>query len=122
MIYLIKLNELPQIHLYNQAIVAKMRVYNECMMLEKIDPRETNRALLGAARQPVRKLPFRLNEIPFYDTSFMCDPITGQSLDPADDSDQEDWDAPLRRTANVSTHIIQSSNTPSGFNAKQYER
>lgn len=92
-------------------------------MLEKIDPRETNPALLGAVRQPVRKLPFRLSEIPFYDTTYMCDPITGQSLaDIGDDSDQEDWDAPLRRTANISSHIIDSSSPSSGFNANKYQR
>lgn len=91
------------------------------MALEKVDKRETNPSLLGAARQPVRKLPFRLNEIPFYDTQYMCDPITGQSLD-LDDSDQEDWDAPLRRTVNVSSHIINASTASSGLNANKYQR
>lgn len=98
-----------------------MKEYNECMALEKVDPRETNPSLLGSARQPVRKLPFRLNEIPFYDTMYMCDPLTGQSLD-SDDSDQEDWDAPLRRTVNVSSHIINASTESSEFNANNYER
>lgn len=92
------------------------------MVLEKIDPRETNPALLGSSRQPVRKLPFRLDEIPFYDTNYMCDPVTGQALEPADDSENEDWDAPLRRTANISSHIINSSNASSGFNANKYQR
>lgn len=91
------------------------------MALEKIDPRETNPGLLGAVPQPVRKLPFRLNEIPFYDTTYMCDPATGQSLDP-EDSDQEDWDAPLRRTTNISLHIINSSSPTGQFNANKYQR
>lgn len=92
------------------------------MVLEKVDPRETNPALLGSLRQPVRKLPFRLNEIPFYDTMYMCDPVTGQSLDLGDDSDQEDWDAPLRRTVNVSSHIIDASTPTSDLNADKYQR
>lgn len=94
------------------------------MLLEKVDPQETNPALLGSIRQPVRKLPFRLNEIPFYDTNYMCDPVTGGSLDVADESDQDDWDAPLRRTINISSHITNASNTSSSscFNAEKYER
>lgn len=92
------------------------------MVLEKIDPRETNPALLGSAPQPVRKLPFRLNEIPFYDTMYMCDPVTGQSLDMGDESDQEDWDAPLRRTVNVSSHITDASSVSSAYNVNKYQR
>lgn len=109
-----------QIHLYNQAVVSKIRTYNELMGLEKVDPRETNKALLGAIPQPVRKLPFRLSEIPFYDTTYMCDPTTG--AENGDDSDNEDWDAPLRRTVNISSHIINSSSPASGLNANKYQR
>lgn len=111
-----------QIHLYNQAVVSKIRTYNELIELEKVNPRESNPALLGAIPQPVRKLPFRLSEIPFYDTTYMCDPSTGGDL--GEDSDNEDWDAPLRRTANISSHIINasSSKSSSGFNANKYER
>lgn len=92
------------------------------MAMEKIDPNETNPKLLGSAQLPVRKLPFRLNEMPFYDTNFMCDPLTGAALDPGDDSDNEEWDAPLRRTVNISTHILNSSSAPSVLNANKYQR
>lgn len=90
--------------------------------MEKVNPRESNPALLGAIPQPVRKLPFRLSEIPFYDTTYMCDPSTGGDF--GDDSDNEDWDAPLRRTANISSHIINasSSTSSSGINANKYQR
>lgn len=92
------------------------------MELEKIDPRETNAALLGSIPQPVRKLPFRLCEIPFYDTNYMCDPLTGTSIDDPD-SDQEDWDAPLRRTPNISLHIMEhSSNQSLNLNVDKYQR
>lgn len=109
--------------MYNQAVVGQVKQLNECMGLEKIDPRETNAALLGSIRQPVRKLPFRLSEIPFYDTNFMCDPLTGSAIDADADSDQEDWDAPLRRTPNISLHIMeQSSYQSSNLNANKYQR
>lgn len=103
-------------------MVGKIKPLNELMPLEKIDPKETNPKLLGSAQQPVRKLPFRLNEIPFYDTNFMCDPLTGATLDLGDDSDNEEWDAPLRRTVNISTHILNSSSAPSGSNENKYQR
>lgn len=111
-----------KIHLYNQAVVGKIKPLNELLELEKIDPRETNPKLLGYAQLPVRKLPFRLNEIPFYDTNFMCDPLTDASLNLGDDSDNEEWDAPLRRTVNISTHISNSSSVPSDLNANKYQR
>lgn len=101
-------------------MVGKIKPLNELMAMDKIDPRETNAKLLGSAQMPVRKLPFRLNEIPFYDTNFMCDPLTGSALD--DDSENEEWDAPLRRTVNISTHILNSSASPSGYNANSYQR
>lgn len=103
-------------------MVGKIKPLNELMGLDKIDPRETNAKLLGSAQMPVRKLPFRLNEIPFYDTTFMCDPLTGAALDLGDDTDNEEWDAPLRRTVNVSTHILNSSAAVSGLNANKYQR
>lgn len=80
------------------------------MLLEKVDPKEINPALLGPLRQVVNKLPFRLNEIPYYDTSYMCDPMSGFVPDVFDaDSEHESWDAPLRRSNNVSSQIIKST-------------
>lgn len=89
-----------------------MKTANNYLLLEKIDPQETNPALLGPLRPAVSKLPFRLNEIPFFDTSYMCDPLTGNVLTVLDaDSDNEEWDAPLRRTINVSSHILTASHS-----------
>lgn len=96
------------------------------MVLDKIDEREKNPSLLGSVRLAVRRLPFRLDEIPFYDTSYMCDPMNGQANSaPDEDSDQEDWDAPLRRTMNISSHILNSSSLPTidtEVNSTNYER
>lgn len=84
--------------------------------MEKIDSNETNPALLGPLRPSVNKLPFRLNEIPFFDTSYMCDPLTGNVVKVLnEDSDQDNWDAPLQRTANVSSQIINSTHSSQDF-------
>lgn len=92
-----------------------MKTINKCLLLEKIDQHETNPALLGPLRPAVSKLPFRLNEIPFFDTSYMCDPLTGQVLTVIDaDSDNEEWDAPLRRSVNISSHILTASHSFDG--------
>lgn len=106
-----------QIHIYNQAVVSSLKANNECLLLEKVDSNETNPALLGPVPQAVKKLPFRLDEIPFFDTSYMCDPLTGNVVSLLDeDSDQEEWDAPLRRTINVSSQILNATqNNPQSF-------
>lgn len=95
------------------------------MELSKVDAKETNASLLGTVRQTVRKIPFSLDELSFFDTSYMCDPLTGKSLTtPDDDSDQEDWDAPLRRSVNVSSHILNSQRSPNrtSANLQSYDR
>lgn len=80
------------------------------MLLEKIDGKETNPALLGPLRQVVNKLPFRLDEIPFFDTTYMCDPLSGFVPDHLDtSSEHESWDAPLRRSNNISSQILKST-------------
>lgn len=86
-----------------------LKAINKCLTLDKVNPKETNPALLGPLRPAVNKLPFRLTEIPFFDTSYMCDPLTGQVVSVQDMDSDEEWDAPLRRTMNVSSHIMTSS-------------
>lgn len=49
-------------------------------------------------------MPFRIDEIPYFDTKFMCD--TSQlSNFTHNEEDAEPWDAPLRRRTNLSSHI-----------------
>lgn len=107
--------------------MSRIKPTNVAMDLDKIDSRETNPALLGPMKQPVRKLPFRLSDLEFYDSTYICDPLTGKGLPTFDDdgSDNEDWDAPLRRTKNVSSHIINTSRSPSRLNPhtdEEYQR
>ena len=55
-------------------------------------------------RRAVWKIPFRLDEIPYFDTKFLCD-TTQITNFTAYEEESEAWDAPLRRRKNVSTHI-----------------
>jgi len=95
--------------MFNQAIVFGLSKCSNCVISERIDPGETNKALLGVVRQPVWKIPFRLDEIPFFDTTYLCDPLQKGFISTDDrDSDTESWDAPLRRRATISAKITSS--------------
>lgn len=75
--------------------------------MEKIDPHDNNPVTLGSMLPAVRKLPFRLSDIPFFDTTYMCDPTHPNHHKIIEDD--ESWDAPFRRTGNVSSHITNST-------------
>lgn len=49
-------------------------------------------------------MPFRLDEIPFFNTSMMCEPADLTCFTSFEE-EHEPWDAPLRRRNNVSSHI-----------------
>ncbi|XP_058062557.1 neither inactivation nor afterpotential protein C [Anopheles bellator] len=102
-------NVSQQVHIYNQRVVAGFATNSNCIMLEKIDPNQRNPALLGPHKPAVWKLRFRFDDIPFFDTTFMCDPSTASYIYTGNDSDGEDWDAPLRRRKNLSSEITQSA-------------
>lgn len=100
---------MQQVHIYNQLLVTSLTKTSHCVLMDRIDPQQTNQELLGAPKLSVWKLPFRLDEIPYFDTSYLCDP----DLIPKNtgyDSDDESWDAPLHRRTNVSSKIAASSN------------
>lgn len=86
---------------------------NDCIILDKIDPKETSPAHLGPIRVSIHKIPFRFDDIPYFDTMYMCDPIVGSySAATNDDSDQESWDAPLRRNNTISSKITTATQMP----------
>ncbi|XP_022116474.2 neither inactivation nor afterpotential protein C isoform X2 [Pieris rapae] len=62
-----------QIHIYNQVLVEGLLNTNSSVLLERIDP-HARKEFLGTPRPTVWKLPFRLDEIQYFDTSHMCDP------------------------------------------------
>ncbi|KAL7044663.1 hypothetical protein ACKWTF_002019 [Chironomus riparius] len=98
-----------QVHIYNQRLMTGLTCTEKCILLEKIDSKEVNKEQLGPIRRAVWKIPFRLDEIPYFDTKFLCD--TSQITNfTAYDEESEAWDAPLRRRTNVSTHITYPQN------------
>jgi myosin-3 len=51
------------------------------------------------------RVPFRLIDIPFFNTSYLCDPNEITNYTELYESDTEPWDAPMRRKKNVSSEI-----------------
>ncbi|KAG5675871.1 hypothetical protein PVAND_005739 [Polypedilum vanderplanki] len=93
-----------QVHIYNQRLMAGLTNTEQCILLEKIDPKEINKEQLGPIRRAVWKIPFRLDEIPYFDTKFLCDTAQVTNFTTFDE-DYEAWDAPLQRRKTVSSHI-----------------
>ncbi|KAB0798080.1 hypothetical protein PPYR_09073 [Photinus pyralis] len=86
-----------QVHLYNQYIM------NEVTMLEDVElssvvSNADPEIFLGENKSSVLKLPFRLDNIPFYDTVHLC------HLTTKDSEDEENWDSPfyLREISDIS--------------------
>ncbi|XP_013181389.1 PREDICTED: neither inactivation nor afterpotential protein C isoform X2 [Papilio xuthus] len=94
-----------QIHIYNQALVEGLVTTNTSVTLDKIDPNAKEITYLGSVRPTVWKLPFRIDQLQFFDTSAMCDPNvkTTDTLATPNDSDHEQWDEPLKRGYSTQT-------------------
>lgn len=95
-----------QVHIYNQRLVHGITLTSQCLLIERIDTNQKHASLLGPKKPTVWKLPFRLDEVPFFDTTYLCDPTMMNSNYVGQDSDDEDWDAPLRRRPTLSSDII----------------
>ncbi|XP_052746507.1 neither inactivation nor afterpotential protein C isoform X2 [Bicyclus anynana] len=63
-----------QVHIYNQAVVEALLNTTSPVLLDRVDPHAKQKNYLGAGPPTVWKLPFRMDQIQFYDTSHMCDP------------------------------------------------
>ncbi|KAG8258535.1 Myosin-IIIa [Homalodisca vitripennis] len=62
-----------QVHLYNQNAVSAMQIGNkERVSLHNIIPDTTASQFLGRFTPKQWKLPFRLNDMPFVDSSYLC--------------------------------------------------
>lgn len=44
--------------------------------LETVDVKANYNSWIGVPKPAVLKMPFRLDEIPYYDTSYLCDNLT----------------------------------------------
>lgn len=79
--------------------------------MNNINTSENNPGLFGTLPIPTKKLPFRLDEIPYYDTTFMCDPANslarqnGVNQIPSID-EEECWDAPFQKNPSLTAHLM----------------
>lgn len=93
-----------QVHYYNQRLVAGLQAVSANVTMEKVNPKEFQKEMLGLVRPSVLKIPFRYDLLPFFDTMYLCDP-TSRGYTAAYDSDEENWDAPMRRRKTTSVEI-----------------
>lgn len=98
------------IHIFNQKLVSDNIKTSNPISLNKIDPNDRDPNKLPY-RPSVWKLKFSWDDVPFFDTTYLCDPtqnITDNYNSCLYDSDQESWDAPMRRKITVSEKIVSS--------------
>lgn len=88
-------------------MVHGLSMTSNCILLERVDPNQRNKEQLGPTRHAVWKIPFRLDDIPFFDTTYMCDPTKARRAYTSyeSDADSECWDAPMKRRHNLSSEI-----------------
>lgn len=84
-----------QAHLYNQNVLCEIKDIAEDVDLKSIDPK-ARANYLPPIRPSVHKLPFRLGDLPYFDSSYICDPSRGLR-GPGQQNADETWDAPLQR-------------------------
>ncbi|KAI8041867.1 hypothetical protein M5D96_003162 [Drosophila gunungcola] len=89
-----------QVHIYNQRMVAGLNKCTRAVPFERINMREVNSSQLGPLPVPIKKMPFRLDQIPFYDTQYMTFPnqLLTQHME-----DDEPWDSPLQRNPSMTS-------------------
>ncbi|CAH2233552.1 jg13186 [Pararge aegeria aegeria] len=74
-----------QVHIYNQAVVEGLLNTSSSVLLDRVDPQAKEKNYLGSGPPTVWKLPFRMDQIQFYDTSHMCDPSVKSTMYRNDD-------------------------------------
>ncbi|KAH8412845.1 hypothetical protein KR009_006225, partial [Drosophila setifemur] len=99
-----------QVHIYNQRMVAGLNKCTRAVPFERINMREVNSSQLGPLPVPMKKMPFRLDQIPFYDTQYMVDPANSiarqtfpNQLLTQHMEDDEAWDSPLQRNPSMTS-------------------
>ncbi|XP_034666506.1 neither inactivation nor afterpotential protein C [Drosophila subobscura] len=99
-----------QVHIYNQRMVGGLNKCTRAVPFERINMREVSSAQLGPLPVPMKKMPFRLDQIPFYDTQYMVDPANSISRQTFPNQllvqnleDDEAWDSPLQRNPSMTS-------------------
>ncbi|KAM7350914.1 STKc_myosinIII_N_like and MYSc_Myo21 domain-containing protein ninaC isoform 1-T2 [Cochliomyia hominivorax] len=105
-------NLCQQVHIYNQRVVAGLNKCTRTVPYDRINTREVNSSQLGPMPVAVRKLPLRLDQIPFYDTQYMVDPANSLTRQTYTSSvattmdDDEPWDSPLQRNPSMTSYLM----------------
>lgn len=63
-----------QVHIYNQAVLEALLNTSIAVLIDRVDPQAKEADFLGSGPPTVWKLPFRIDQLQYYDTSYMCDP------------------------------------------------
>lgn len=101
-------NFCQQVHFFNQRMVQGTTLTSHSVLLDRVNPKEFQKEMLGMIRPTVLKIPYRYDLLPFFNTTYMCDPQQGDAYVKYD-SDEENWDAPLRRRKTTSADIARSA-------------
>ncbi|XP_037816478.1 neither inactivation nor afterpotential protein C [Lucilia sericata] len=106
-------NLCQQVHIYNQRVVAGLNKCTRTVPYDRINTREVNSSQLGPMPVAVRKLPMRLDQIPFYDTQYMVDPANSMTrqtyastMTTMMANDDEPWDSPLQRNPSMTSCLL----------------
>ncbi|XP_053960688.1 neither inactivation nor afterpotential protein C isoform X1 [Anastrepha ludens] len=104
-------NLAQQVHIYNQRFFAGINKCTRNVPFDRINTREVNSSQLGPLPIPTKKLPFRLDQIPFYDTQYMVNPANSVSRQNFSNSlishdDEEVWDSPLQRNPSMTSCLL----------------
>lgn len=102
-------NFCQQVHFFNQRMVQGTTLTSHSVLLDRVNPREFQKEMLGMIRPTVLKIPYRYDLLPFFNTTYLCDPVQGEPYEKFDEEDEEVWDAPLRRRKTTSADIARST-------------
>ncbi|GBP33660.1 Neither inactivation nor afterpotential protein C [Eumeta japonica] len=105
-----------QVHIYNQAVVEGLMNTVTSVNLDRVNPQDKEKNFLGMGPPTVWKLPFRIDQLQYYDTSYMCQPgvNSNDTFSSQYDSDQEQWDEPLKRRFSPTQNQTSTSKTTTG--------
>ncbi|XP_023311142.1 neither inactivation nor afterpotential protein C [Anoplophora glabripennis] len=108
-------NFCQQIHLYNLNVYHNCRQIMENVDLNTVDRKAAVSFWLGENIKPVLKIAFRLNDIPFYDTSHMYDLLTNLG----NFEKQEPWDVSYQWRESQSQEILQKNRLQQNFSKSE---
>uniref|UniRef100_W8BGP4 non-specific serine/threonine protein kinase n=2 Tax=Ceratitis capitata TaxID=7213 RepID=W8BGP4_CERCA len=104
-------NLAQQVHIYNQRFFAGLNKCTRNVPIDRINIRDVNSSQLGPMPIPTKKLPFRLDQIPFYDTHYMVNAANSVSRQNFANTlishdDEESWDSPLQRNPSMTSCLL----------------